>query len=157
MTPKSLGNPSLARCWDQSRADPCGSPAVSVHCLPNLSSILRMAARFRTPRRSPPRLGALCSCLKSSRCAAGSWLNGRSMHCLGIGRAQARSLDGSTRLPMTGTAPRWSSTEREMRFHAGQLEDYRRATGAARGLLVYMTPGVVRWVGALVGPVQAGG
>jgi hypothetical protein len=44
-----------------------------------------------------------------------------------------------------------------MRFHAGQLEDYRRATGAARGLLVYMTPGVVRWVGALVGPGQAGG
>jgi hypothetical protein len=38
--------------------------------------------------------------------------------------------------------------ERDMRFHAGQLEDYLHATGAARGMLVYMTPGVVRWVGA---------
>jgi len=33
-----------------------------------------------------------------------------------------------------------------MRVHAGQLEDYLRVTGAPRGALVYMTPGIVRWV-----------
>lgn len=37
-------------------------------------------------------------------------------------------------------------TEADMRLHAGQLEDYLRATGAARGAVVYMTPGTVRWV-----------
>ncbi|MRX36935.1 UvrD-helicase domain-containing protein [Aminobacter sp. MDW-2] len=37
-------------------------------------------------------------------------------------------------------------TEADMRLHAVQLEDYLRATGAARGALVYMTPGTVRWV-----------
>ncbi len=36
--------------------------------------------------------------------------------------------------------------EADMRLHAGQLEDYLRATGAARGAVVYMTPGIVRWV-----------
>lgn len=36
--------------------------------------------------------------------------------------------------------------EADMRLHAGQLEDYLRATGAARGVVVYMTPGIVRWV-----------
>jgi hypothetical protein len=38
--------------------------------------------------------------------------------------------------------------ETDMRFHADQLKDYLRATGATRGALVYMTPGFVRWVGA---------
>lgn len=37
-------------------------------------------------------------------------------------------------------------TEADMRIHAGQLEDYLRATGAGRGALVYMTMGRVRWV-----------
>jgi CRISPR-associated exonuclease Cas4 len=36
--------------------------------------------------------------------------------------------------------------EMEMRRHATQLEDYMRATGALRGALVYMTPGIVRWI-----------
>jgi ATP-dependent exoDNAse (exonuclease V) beta subunit len=36
--------------------------------------------------------------------------------------------------------------ETDIRLHARQLEDYLRATGALRGALVYMTPGVVRWV-----------
>jgi ATP-dependent exoDNAse (exonuclease V) beta subunit len=36
--------------------------------------------------------------------------------------------------------------ETHMRRHARQLEDYLRATGALRGALVYMTPGVFRWV-----------
>jgi ATP-dependent exoDNAse (exonuclease V) beta subunit len=43
--------------------------------------------------------------------------------------------------------------ERDMRFHAGQLKDYLRATGAARGALVYMTPGFVRWVGVPPGDI----
>jgi ATP-dependent exoDNAse (exonuclease V) beta subunit len=38
------------------------------------------------------------------------------------------------------------ATEADMRLHAGQLEDYLRTTGAVRGALVYMTPGIVRWV-----------
>jgi ATP-dependent exoDNAse (exonuclease V) beta subunit len=37
-------------------------------------------------------------------------------------------------------------SEADVRAHAGQLEDYLRATGAQRGVLVYMTAGVVRWV-----------
>jgi hypothetical protein len=37
-------------------------------------------------------------------------------------------------------------SEADMRLHAGQLEDYLRATGAARGAVVYMTPGTVHWV-----------
>jgi hypothetical protein len=37
-------------------------------------------------------------------------------------------------------------SEDDMHLHAGQLEDYLRVTGAARGALVYMTLGVVRWV-----------
>jgi hypothetical protein len=36
--------------------------------------------------------------------------------------------------------------EADMRFHSVQLEDYLSATDAARGALVYMTPGFVRWV-----------
>jgi hypothetical protein len=38
--------------------------------------------------------------------------------------------------------------ERDMRLHAGQLKEYLGVTGAARGVLVYMTPGLVRWVTA---------
>lgn len=37
-------------------------------------------------------------------------------------------------------------SDADIHLHAGQLEDYLRATGAPRGALVYMTPGVVRWV-----------
>ncbi len=36
--------------------------------------------------------------------------------------------------------------EVDIRLHAAQLEDYLRVTGAPRGALVYMTPGLVRWV-----------
>jgi CRISPR-associated exonuclease Cas4 len=37
-------------------------------------------------------------------------------------------------------------TERDMRVHAGQLEAYLRSTRAPRGVLVYMSLGIVRWV-----------
>ena len=37
-------------------------------------------------------------------------------------------------------------SDKDMRVHAGQLEDYLRVTGAPRGALVYMTPAVIRWV-----------
>jgi hypothetical protein len=73
------------------------------------------------------------------------------------GRIDAIAYDGDRAEVVVDWKSDVDPDEREMRFHAGQLEDYRRATGAARGLLVYMTPGVVRWVGALVGPGQAGG
>jgi ATP-dependent exoDNAse (exonuclease V) beta subunit len=37
-------------------------------------------------------------------------------------------------------------SDADIRFHAGQLADYLQATGALRGALVYMTPGLVHWV-----------
>jgi hypothetical protein len=37
-------------------------------------------------------------------------------------------------------------SDADIRLHAGQLEDYLRATGAPRGAVVYMTPGLVRWI-----------
>lgn len=37
-------------------------------------------------------------------------------------------------------------SDKDMRVHAGQLADYLRVTGASRGALVYMTPGIIRWV-----------
>jgi hypothetical protein len=37
-------------------------------------------------------------------------------------------------------------SDADIRLHAGQLEDYLRVTAAPRGALVYMTPGLVRWV-----------
>ena len=37
-------------------------------------------------------------------------------------------------------------SDAHIRFHAGQLADYLQATGALRGALVYMTPGLVHWV-----------
>jgi len=37
-------------------------------------------------------------------------------------------------------------SDKDMRVHAGQIEDYLRVTGARRGMLVYMTPGVIYWV-----------
>jgi ATP-dependent exoDNAse (exonuclease V) beta subunit len=43
----------------------------------------------------------------------------------------------------------------DTRLHAGQLQDYLRVTSAARGALVYMTPGVVRWVGRMRGDLEA--
>lgn len=43
-------------------------------------------------------------------------------------------------------------SEATVREHAGQLEDYLRATGAPRGALVYMTQGTIRWVSA--GPAE---
>ena len=39
-------------------------------------------------------------------------------------------------------------TAEDMRDHAGQLSDYLRAAGAPRGAIVYMTTGVIRWVGS---------
>jgi hypothetical protein len=42
-------------------------------------------------------------------------------------------------------------SDADIRLHAGQLEDYLRTTGAPRGMLVYMTPRVVRWVAERAG------
>ncbi|RVK33830.1 UvrD-helicase domain-containing protein [Sinorhizobium meliloti] len=38
--------------------------------------------------------------------------------------------------------------EQNLRDHARQLSDYLEATGAARGALIYMTPGIIRWISA---------
>lgn len=37
-------------------------------------------------------------------------------------------------------------TEQDMLDHAGQLSDYMHAAGVSRGAIVYMTPGLVRWI-----------
>jgi len=37
-------------------------------------------------------------------------------------------------------------SDKDMHVHAGQLADYLQVTSASRGALVYMTPGVIRWV-----------
>jgi ATP-dependent exoDNAse (exonuclease V) beta subunit len=37
-------------------------------------------------------------------------------------------------------------SEQDVREHARQLKDYLDATGGSRGALVYMTPGLIRWV-----------
>jgi hypothetical protein len=38
-------------------------------------------------------------------------------------------------------------SDADIRLLAGQLQECLRATGAPRGALVYLTPGLVRWVG----------
>ncbi len=43
-------------------------------------------------------------------------------------------------------------SEQDIREHARQLKDYLNATGGSRGALVYMTPGLVRWVTASATP-----
>jgi ATP-dependent exoDNAse (exonuclease V) beta subunit len=42
-------------------------------------------------------------------------------------------------------------SEEDVWNHAGQLRGYLRATGASAGALVYMTPGLVRWVDDMLG------
>jgi len=62
------------------------------------------------------------------------------------GRIDAIAYDGDRAEVVVDWKSDIDPAETDMRLHAGQLEDYLRATGTLRGALVYMTPGLVRWV-----------
>ncbi len=62
------------------------------------------------------------------------------------GRIDAIAYDGNGADIVVDWKSDIDPSDKDMRVHAGQLEDYLRVTGAPRGALVYMTPGVIRWV-----------
>ena len=62
------------------------------------------------------------------------------------GRIDAIAYDGDRADVVVDWKSDVDPSDKDMRVHAGQLADYLRVTGASRGALVYMTPGVIRWV-----------
>lgn len=62
------------------------------------------------------------------------------------GRIDAMAYDGDRADIVVDWKSDVDPSDKDMRVHAGQLADYLRVTGASRGALVYMTPGVIRWV-----------
>jgi CRISPR-associated exonuclease Cas4 len=62
------------------------------------------------------------------------------------GRIDAIAYDGDRADVVVDWKSDIAPSETDMRVHTGQLEDYLRVTGAPRGAVVYMTPGVIRWV-----------
>ncbi len=62
------------------------------------------------------------------------------------GRIDAIAYDGDRADIVVDWKSDVNTSDKDMRVHAGQLADYLRVTGASRGALVYMTPGVIRWV-----------
>ncbi|MFZ5682455.1 MAG: UvrD-helicase domain-containing protein [Pseudomonadota bacterium] len=62
------------------------------------------------------------------------------------GRIDAIAYDGDRADIVVDWKSDVDPSDKDMRIHAGQLADYLRVTGASRGALVYMTPGVIRWV-----------
>jgi len=73
-------------------------------------------------------------------------LEGRPNPSALAGRIDAIAYDGDRAEVVVDWKSDVDPSDAEIRLHAGQLEDYLRATGAPRGALVYMTPGLVRWV-----------
>jgi len=62
------------------------------------------------------------------------------------GRIDAIAFEGDRADVLVDWKSDVDPTGKDIRFHAGQLRDYLRASGATRGAIVYMTPGIVRWV-----------
>ena len=62
------------------------------------------------------------------------------------GRIDAIAYDGDRADIVVDWKGDIDPSDKDMRVHAGQLADYLRVTSASRGALVYMTPGVIRWV-----------
>jgi hypothetical protein len=62
------------------------------------------------------------------------------------GRIDAIAYDGDRAAVVVDWKSDVNPTEADMLAHAGQLENYLRASDATRGALVYMTRGIVRWV-----------
>jgi CRISPR-associated exonuclease Cas4 len=73
-------------------------------------------------------------------------LESASPRCALAGRIDAVAFDGEKPDIVVDWKSDLDPSERDMRVHAGQLEDYLRATAARQGALVYMTLGLVRWV-----------
>jgi ATP-dependent exoDNAse (exonuclease V) beta subunit len=73
-------------------------------------------------------------------------LEGRSNRSALAGRIDAVAYAGDRAEVVVDWKSDVNPSEGDIRLHAGQLEDYLRVTGAPRGALVYMTPGLVRWV-----------
>lgn len=62
------------------------------------------------------------------------------------GRADAVAMDDGKILFVIDWKSDITPTTKDVEGHAHQLLQYMTATAAPRGLLVYMTPGTVRWV-----------
>jgi ATP-dependent exoDNAse (exonuclease V) beta subunit len=73
-------------------------------------------------------------------------LEGRSNRSALAGRIDAVAYAGDRAEVVVDWKSDVDPSDADIRLHAGQLEEYLRATGAPRGALVYMTPGLVRWV-----------
>ena len=73
-------------------------------------------------------------------------LEGRSNRSALAGRIDAIAYAGDRAEVVVDWKSDVDPSDVDIRLHAGQLEEYLRATGAPRGALVYMTPGLVRWV-----------
>ncbi|MCK1341540.1 UvrD-helicase domain-containing protein [Bradyrhizobium sp. 38] len=63
------------------------------------------------------------------------------------GRIDAIAYDGERADVVIDWKSDFDPSETDMRLHAEQIQQYLRATGASRGALVYMTPGIIRWIG----------
>jgi hypothetical protein len=74
-------------------------------------------------------------------------LEGRSNRSALAGRIDAVAYAGDRAEVVVDWKSDVDPSDTDIRLHAGQLEEYLRVTGAPRGALVYMTPGLVRWVG----------
>jgi CRISPR-associated exonuclease Cas4 len=64
------------------------------------------------------------------------------------GRADAIALEAGEPSVVLDWKSDVAPTSEDISMHAGQLRHYMAAVGAARGALVYMTPGTVHWVEA---------
>ena len=130
-----------------------GSPLAPENSLGNWSSTPQKADRFRTPMRSPRPPGALCDCQVAAlrmrlvpEWPIYSVLSDRP-EAIGLaGRIDAVAYDGERADVVIDWKSDFDPSETDMRLHAGQVQQYLWATGASRGALVYMTPGIVRWV-----------
>jgi hypothetical protein len=63
-----------------------------------------------------------------------------------MGRADAVAFEGNRPSVIVDWKSDIAPEPAIVALHAAQLRDYLRASGAARGALVYMTPGIVQWV-----------
>jgi ATP-dependent exoDNAse (exonuclease V) beta subunit len=62
------------------------------------------------------------------------------------GRIDAMAVEDGKPLVVVDWKSDVAPAEQDVRDHAAQLGDYLAATGAPRGMLVYMSTGVVHWV-----------
>ena len=62
------------------------------------------------------------------------------------GRADAAALEDGVASAVVDWKSDVAPTPEDVQLHATQLQHYITAIGVQRGALVYMTPGIVRWV-----------